>query len=170
VPEALVLNATFEPIGVVSQRRAVVLVLSDKAVLVECGDGALHSERTVIEIPLVVRLTRFVRVPYRAWVPLTRRGVLLRDGGRCVYCNAAATSLDHVVPRSRGGEHSWENVVACCARCNRQKAARSLAELGWHLRRPPASPKGLAWAILGARRVDPSWTPYLGDAAAQATA
>lgn len=162
MPESLVLNATFEPIGVVSQRRAVVLVLSDKAVLVERGDGAMHSERHVVELPLVVRLTRYVRVPYRAWVPLTRRGVLLRDGGRCVYCNAAATSLDHVVPRSRGGEHSWENVVACCGRCNRQKAARSLAELGWHLRRQPASPKGLAWVILGARRVDPSWTPYLG--------
>lgn len=163
MPDALVLNATFEPIGVVSQRRAVVLVLTEKAVLVESGDGTLHSERVAIDVPLVVRLTRFVRVPYRAWVPLTRRGVLLRDGGHCVYCGAVATSLDHVVPRSRGGEHSWENVVACCTRCNRQKAARSLAELGWHLRRVPVSPKGRAWAILGARRVDPRWTPYLGD-------
>ncbi|HVE64249.1 MAG TPA: HNH endonuclease [Mycobacteriales bacterium] len=170
MPEALVLNATFEPIGVVSQRRAVVLVLSEKAVCVERGEGTLHSERATIDVPAVVRLTRFVRVPYRAWVPLTRRGVLVRDGGRCVYCNAIATSLDHVMPRSRGGEHSWDNVVACCARCNRQKAARTLAELGWHLRRPPACPKGLAWVVLGARRMDPVWTPYLGEGAALATA
>ena len=164
MPEALVLNATFEPIGVVSQRRAVVLVLTEKAVLVERGEGAVHAARVTVDLPLVVRLTRFVRVPYRTWVPLTRRGVLVRDGGRCVYCNAVATSLDHVVPRSRGGEHCWENVVACCGRCNRQKAARTLAELGWHLRRPPVSPKGLAWVVLGARRVDPRWQPYLGDA------
>src|SRR3954451_16346423 len=108
---ALVLNATYEPLGVVSSRRAVVLVLSGKAVAVEAGDGELHSEHLVMRVPVVVRLTRFVRVPYRMHVPLTRRAVFARDGGRCVYCTAPATSIDHVVPRSRGGEHVWENVV-----------------------------------------------------------
>ena len=96
--EALVLNATFEPLCVVSQRRAVVLVLAEKAVVVEAGEGALHGPSVVLPIPAVVRLARFVRVPYRAEVPLTRKGVLVRDGHRCVYCGATATSLDHVDP------------------------------------------------------------------------
>src|SRR5918912_3863403 len=118
VTQALVLNASFEPLCVVSQRRAVVLLLTDKAVVVEPGQGALHSATRVVQVPAVVRLTRFVKVPYRATVPLTRKAVFARDVGRCVYCNATATSLDHVVPRSRGGEHVSENVVSCCSRCN----------------------------------------------------
>src|SRR5437764_10300403 len=105
VAHALVLNATYEPLCVVSNRRAVVLVLADKAVPVESTGRALHSERIVVEVPSVVRLVRFVRVPYRNHVPLTRRAVFARDGGRCVYCSGPATSLDHVIPKSRGGEH-----------------------------------------------------------------
>ncbi|WP_374210303.1 HNH endonuclease [Frankia sp. AgW1.1] len=109
--EALVLNATYEPLCVVSQRRALILVLTDKAVMVEAGGQVLHSAASSVEVPVVVRLARFVRVPYRSQVPLTRKGVLARDHHRCVYCGAPATSLDHVIPRSRGGPHVWENVV-----------------------------------------------------------
>ena len=159
--EALVLNATYEPLCVVPARRAVVLVLSSKAVPVAPGDGVLHSERTEVHVPAVVRLTRFVRVPYRATVPLTRKAVFARDGGRCVYCSAAATSLDHVIPRSRGGTHTWDNVVSACSRCNHLKADRGIAELGWRFRRPPAAPSGNAWRVVGGRRVDPRWAPYL---------
>jgi len=161
VPEALVLNATYEPLCVVSQRRAVVLVLSAKAIPLADGDSVLHAERVVVVAPTVVRLTRFVRVPYRATVPITRKGVLARDCHRCVYCGATATSLDHVVPRSRGGPHTWENVVAACGRCNHVKADSSVHELGWRLRTPPHAPTGTAWRILGSRRVDPRWRPYL---------
>lgn len=139
------------------------LVLSAKAITVETGEGELHSERVAISIPVVVKLSRFVRVPYRAAVPLTRRAVFARDGGRCVYCSAPATSLDHVVPRSRGGEHSWENVVSACGRCNHAKGDRVIGELGWRLRRQPAAPNGPHWRILSAGRVDPRWAPYLGD-------
>lgn len=160
--EALVLNATYEPLCVVPARRAVVLVLTAKAVSVSDQDEVLHSERTDIGVPAVVRLTRFVKVPYRATVPLTRKAVFARDGGRCVYCAAPATSLDHVVPRSRGGSHSWDNVVSACARCNHVKADRGVAELGWHLRRQPTVPSGVAWRVVGARSVDPLWCPYLG--------
>jgi 5-methylcytosine-specific restriction endonuclease McrA len=161
VVEALVLNATFEPLCVVSQRRAVVLVLAEKAVVVEAGEGALHGPNVVLPIPAVVRLARFVRVPYRAEVPLTRKGVLVRDGHRCVYCGATATSLDHVIPRSRGGPHVWENVVAACNRCNHAKADRSVADLGWRMRHAPRAPSGSAWRVLGARRPDPRWSAYL---------
>jgi 5-methylcytosine-specific restriction endonuclease McrA len=158
---ALVLNATYEPIGVVSGRRALLLVLAAKAVALEPGEQVWHSASVAVPVPAVVRLTRFVKVPYRATVPLTRRGVFLRDGGRCVYCDAPATSLDHVVPRSRGGAHVWENVVSCCRRCNHIKGDRTVAELGWRLRRPPRAPSGIAWRILGTGRSDPRWIPYL---------
>ena len=159
--EALVLNATYEPLCVVSSRRAVVLVITDKAVALQEGQDVLHAERTSVRVPSVVRLTRFVKVPYRTTVPLTRKGVLVRDGNRCVYCGAAATSLDHVVPRSRGGTHSWENVVAACGRCNHQKADRHLHDLGWRLRHAPRAPSGSAWRVLGSRRLDPCWLPFL---------
>ena len=162
---ALVLNATYEPLCVVSSRRAVVLVLSGKAVPVEAADDEVHSERLSLRIPVVVRLTRFVRVPFRAHVPLTRRAVFARDGGRCVYCAAPATSIDHVIPRSRGGEHVWENVVSCCRRCNHAKADRALVELGWRMHPPPAAPTGPAWRVLGTGRMDPQWRPYLSDPA-----
>ena len=161
--QALVLNASYEPLCVVSGRRAVVLVLTEKAVAVAAGDLVLHSERANVPVPVVVRLTRFVRVPYRATVPLTRRAVFARDGGRCIYCSAPATSLDHVVPKSRGGPHTWDNVVSACARCNHVKADRGIAELGWRMRHPPVAPTGAVWRIIGAKRMDPRWRPFLGD-------
>ena len=144
-----------------SCRRAAVLVLTAKAVPVADGDGVLHSERTSLVVPVVVRLSRFVRVPYRPTVPLTRKAVFALDAGRCLYCGAAATSLDHVVPKSRGGPHSWENVVSACARCNHVKADRGVAELGWRLRARPTAPTGAAWRVVGARRIDPRWAPFL---------
>jgi 5-methylcytosine-specific restriction endonuclease McrA len=162
VTHALVLNATYEPLGVVPSRRAVVLVLAAKAVAVEFSEAVLHSERATVAVPLVVRLTRYIRIPYRASVPLTRRAVFARDGGRCVYCNAPATSLDHVIPRSRGGQHAWDNVVSCCRRCNHTKADRPISELGWPLRREPRAPNGLSWRVLATGYVHPQWTPYLG--------
>jgi 5-methylcytosine-specific restriction endonuclease McrA len=158
---ALVLNATYEPLCVVPSRRAVVLLLTAKAVSVEAGDGVLHSERAEVTVPAVVRLTKFVRVPYRATVPLTRKAVFARDGGRCVYCGATATSLDHVIPKSRGGSHAWDNVVSACGRCNHVKADRGIHELGWRLRRQPVAPTGAAWRVVGSRRVDPRWRPWL---------
>ena len=158
---ALVLNASSEPLCVVSGRRAAVLVLTAKAVPVAEGDGVLHSERTELPVPAVVRLARYVKVPYRPTVPLTRKAVFARDGGRCVYCGAPATSLDHVVPKSRGGAHAWENVVSACGRCNHVKADRGIAELGWRLRTSPRAPSSAAARVVGARRMDPRWAPYL---------
>jgi len=159
--QALVLNASYEPLCVVSGRRAVVLLLTDKAVPVAAGDETLHSERAAVNVPAVVRLTRFVRVPYRGTVPLSRKAVFARDSGRCVYCSAPATSLDHVVPKSRGGEHTWDNVVSACSRCNHLKADRGIAELGWRLHRPPEAPSGAVWRIVGTKRIDPRWRPFL---------
>jgi 5-methylcytosine-specific restriction endonuclease McrA len=158
---ALVLNATYEPLCVVPVRRAAVLVLTEKAVPVSEGDGLLRSSTTLVILPSVVRLTRFVRVPFRPHVTLTRRAVFARDGGRCVYCGVTANTIDHVLPRSRGGHHAWDNVVAACNRCNHIKADRTLGELGWRLRRQPAAPTGVAWRVLGHRTPDPRWLDWL---------
>jgi len=158
----LLLNATYEPLCVVPSRRAIVLVLAAKAELVDVADAFVHAERVAVSVPVVVRLTRYVRVPHPATVPLSRRAVFTRDGGTCVYCGAVATSIDHVVPRSRGGGNSWDNVVAACRRCNHVKADRSLAELGWSLPQPPRAPSGADWRLLGHRTVDPRWRGWLG--------
>jgi 5-methylcytosine-specific restriction endonuclease McrA len=158
----LLLNATYEPLCVVSTRRAIVLVLAEKAESVDAAPDVVHSETITLAVPVVARLTRYVRVPYPATVPLSRRAVFTRDGQICVYCGGSATSIDHVVPRSRGGTHTWDNVVAACRRCNHTKADRSLAEMGWVLPHPPRTPSGAAWRLLGARTVDPRWREWLG--------
>ena len=158
----LLLNATYEPLCVVSSRRAIVLVLAEKAEPVDSADDVVHAELISLAVPIVARLTRYVRVPYPAQVPLSRRAVFTRDGQTCVYCGSSATSIDHVVPRSRGGTHTWDNVVAACRRCNHTKADRSLAEMGWALPHPPGAPSGAAWRLLGHRTVDPRWREWLG--------
>jgi 5-methylcytosine-specific restriction endonuclease McrA len=158
----LLLNATYEPLCVVSSRRAIVLVLAAKAEAVDVTDDEVHAERITLAVPIVVRLNRYVRVPYPVQVPLSRRAVFTRDGSTCVYCGGSATSIDHVVPRSRGGTHTWDNVVAACRRCNHTKADRSLAEMGWSLPHPPGAPSGAAWRLLGHRTVDPRWREWLG--------
>ncbi len=165
----LLLNATFEPLTALPLRRAVVLLVCGKAEVVhEDATGlVLHSATGSVEVPSVIRLRMFVRVPYRARVPLTRAALMHRDRFRCAYCPGRAETIDHVVPRSRGGTHTWENCVACCASCNHRKADKLLAELGWPLRVMPAAPRGRHWRLLaGLVDADPQWLPYLGEAAA----
>jgi 5-methylcytosine-specific restriction endonuclease McrA len=161
---ALVLNTTYEPLCVVSARRAVVLVLSQKADLVSESGLAMHSERLTVQVPSVIKLRTFVRVPFRRRAALNRRAVFARDGSRCQYCAAPAESIDHVVPRSRGGEHVWENVVAACRPCNTRKRDRMLAETSMTLRRPPRAPRELSWITVAVGRVPDEWEPYLQPA------
>ncbi len=159
--QTLVLNATYEPLGVVAERRALILVLNQRATMVESSGEVLHYSGGEVFLPSVVKLNKFIRIPYRHSVPLSRRALFARDHGRCVYCGAAAASIDHVIPRSRGGEHSWENVVSACHRCNHQKADKTLKEIGWRLRTVPREPVGAAWRILGTGRPDTRWLAYL---------
>jgi len=156
---ALVLNATDVPLAVVPARRAVVLVLREKAEVVLTNGMVFHSERIVIDAPSIVRLRRFVHVPFRAHAPLTRRAVFARDGWTCQYCGGSAENLDHVVPRSRGGLHVWENVVAACRRCNAKKMDRTPQEAGYRLHRQPFAPSDGFHLTLG--RPDPGWEPFL---------
>ncbi|WP_036320920.1 HNH endonuclease, partial [Microbacterium indicum] len=115
--------------------------------------------------PAVIVLSRYVRIPHSRRVPVTRRGVLRRDMNRCAYCGRHATTIDHVLPRSRGGQDSWENLVAACLKCNNVKSDRTPAEMGWELRFTPAPPRGSAWAVRGSEKAEPSWEPYLSMAA-----
>src|ERR671919_2453760 len=123
----LVLNASYEPLNVCTVRRALVLLLKEKAEMLEHGDGVLRSETMRLDRPEVIRLISFVRVPrdvHRRRI--TRKAVLARDGWTCQYCGSDKHSLtvDHVIPRSRGGDSVWENIVASCAPCNRKKGNR----------------------------------------------
>jgi 5-methylcytosine-specific restriction endonuclease McrA len=162
---ALVLNATYEPLGVVSDRRAVVLVLDRKAEVVHDTGDVLHSARLQVMVPSVIRLRTYVKVPHRWRAPLNRRLVFARDNHRCQYCGGPAESIDHVIPRSRGGQHSWDNVVAACRSCNVRKRDRFLHETSMQLDRRPAMPRGLAWIALALGPVPEAWTPYLLPAA-----
>ncbi|MGH9303838.1 MAG: HNH endonuclease [Acidimicrobiales bacterium] len=158
---ALVLNASYEPLSVVTARRALVLVLSDKAVLVHESGALARSAKMSFDVPSVVRLVHYVRVPHQGRVAVTRRSVFVRDGHRCQYCGAQAENIDHVVPRSRGGTHCWENVVACCRRCNTRKEDRLLDEAGFHLSRPPRAPRSRLWLLAASGDVAEEWVPYV---------
>jgi len=137
----------------------VVLVLKEKAVVVHANGVIFRSERLEMPAPTVVKLRYFVHVPYRASVALTRRAVFARDGFACQYCGSAAENVDHVQPKSRGGQHVWENVVAACRRCNSRKENRLAAEVGLKLARQPTAPRDGFRLSIG--RVEPEWEPYL---------
>jgi 5-methylcytosine-specific restriction endonuclease McrA len=156
---ALVLNASDAPLAVVSARRAVVLVIKEEAEGVASNGLIFRSERLQLEAPSVVRLRRFVKVPFRARAPLTRRAVFARDHWSCQYCAAAAENLDHVIPRSRGGEHVWENVVAACRRCNARKGNHLVTEAGMRLARLPFAPADGFRLSLG--NPESEWEPFL---------
>lgn len=158
------LNATYEPLSVVPARRAACLVLADKADIIE-GDGTyLHSASLTLPTPVVIRLRYMVKVPYHRRTALSRRAVFARDEHRCQYCGEQADSIDHIMPRSRGGEHAWENVAAACRPCNLSKRDRTPDEAGMYLARPPRVPRELAWVTIAVTLVPDAWKPYLAKA------
>lgn len=158
---SLVLNSTYEPICVVSSRRALVLVIEEKAELVHDTGRCYRSERVAFPEPSVVRLAHYVRLPRTARIAITRRSVFARDGHRCQYCGGQAENIDHVTPRSRGGAHIWENVVAACRRCNALKEDRLLEETGFTLRRMPHAPRSRVWLLAASGDVRAEWEPYV---------
>lgn len=161
MPKALVLNATYEPLCVVSARRAVVLVLGEKAEMVRHDDRVLRSQYLTVPQPSVIRLRDFVKVPRRRRISPSRRAVFLRDEHTCQYCGSKAENIDHVIPRSKGGLHIWENVVASCRRCNGNKENRTPQEAGLRLRAKPKAPlpQTLIAALVGS--MHPHWSEFL---------
>ena len=158
---ALVLNASFEPLSVVSSRRATCLVLADKAEMLEDDGVVLHSESLDIAQPSVIRLRYMVKVPYIRRTSMSRRAIFARDDHRCQYCGERADSIDHVFPRSRGGPHTWENVAAACKPCNLSKRDRTPEEAGMRLTRPCRAPRATAWVVVSIQAVPDTWRQYL---------
>lgn len=158
---ALVLNATFEPLCIVSSRRALLLTLNDKAELVHDSGNLVHAATVSFPEPSVVRLHYYVRVPFQAHMALNRRAIFARDGYRCQYCNAKAENIDHVIPRSRGGGHTWDNVVAACRRCNSSKRDSLLTETKMRLLRLPAPPRSRASILVLSGEIRAEWREYL---------
>ena len=158
----LVLNAGYEPLAVVSFKRALVLVMNEKASVVLADEvDVVRSETMSWPRPSVILLRNYVRIPGGRQVPVSRRGVLRRDAQRCGYCGGVATTVDHVLPRSRGGKDSWENLVACCLRCNNTKSDRTPSEMGWSLRHKPRPPHGSIWVVRGVERAESEWDEFL---------
>jgi 5-methylcytosine-specific restriction endonuclease McrA len=162
----LLLNASFEPLNVIGWRRAVKLVVLEKAEIVEASAHEVHSESTSMHVPSVVRLTSFVRFRRRE-AKFSRRNIYTRDNFRCQYCGdrppAQELTCDHVIPRSRGGRTEWSNIVTCCVPCNRHKGGRTPAEAGLRLIRTPAQPTWL-WGVqnrFASRRPPQAWHVYL---------
>lgn len=138
----LVLNQNYEPLNVCNVRRAVVLVLCGKAEIIEAARGVMHSASSAFPLPSVIRLINLIRRP-RPKVRLTRKEVFARDSWCCVYCGRQTRdlTLDHVMPRHRGGPHTWENLVSACKPCNHRKAGRTPAEAHMMMKREPGAPR-----------------------------
>ena len=162
----LVLNTSFEPINVCTERRAVVMIFKGVARVEEHNGHVLHSQKLSIHAPSVIRLTEYIHIPFERR-SLSRKNILLRDHSTCQYCGTqyppSELTLDHVQPRSRGGESAWDNLVACCKRCNHRKGNRTPEESGMHLLRRP---RGFSLHVnrqimryLG--RADETWRKYL---------
>ena len=138
----LVLNASYEPINVCAARRAIVLVLKGIAMTEEENGHFLHAARVAVRVPSVIRLLEYRRIPHQSRA-LSRKNILLRDRNTCQYCSTTLPSseltLDHVIPRSRGGLSTWENLVACCHPCNRRKGNQLPHEANMRPMREPRS-------------------------------
>jgi 5-methylcytosine-specific restriction endonuclease McrA len=158
---ALVLNASFEPLAVVSVRRAAVLVWDDKAEVLE-HNGEMGTTSGALLAPTVVRLRRYVKIPYRRSLRRpTLVGLVARDGRHCAYCvKRTASTIDHIVPKGQGGEHTWMNTCAACQPCNNKKGWRTPEEAGMTLHVTPREPSKETWLVVFTRR-DPSWETYL---------
>jgi len=162
----LVLNQNYEPVNVTNARRALTLVMASKAEVLETGHGTLNSPSTIVECPSVIRLQYMVRRPKRR-IPLTRREVFTRDDYTCQYCGLRSRdlTLDHVLPRSKGGKHTWDNLVAACGPCNHRKGRHTVEQARMHLRSLPREPRASIYTIV--RRLAPrgelakGWQMYL---------
>jgi 5-methylcytosine-specific restriction endonuclease McrA len=165
VGNVLVLNASYEPLSVVSTQRAVVLLLKEKAQIVEAAEAWVRAQSWSIPQPLVIRLVYYVRIPHRLSLPISRRTVLARDNFTCQYCGGhpdrSELTIDHVLPRCRGGKSTWDNVITACSRCNQIKGDRTPAEAGMRLRTTPQKPRYVALTVLADARTRQAWDKYI---------
>ncbi len=160
----LVLNASYEPINVCTVRRAAVLILKNRAEILEESDWALHAESLTLARPVVIRLLAYVRIPRDAHRrKITRRAVFARDRWTCQYCGHERGNLtvDHVVPRSKGGKSTWDNIVACCAPCNRRKGDRLPRQANMVPAQAPKAPNSTIFIHVATPTIPAAWEQYL---------
>ena len=164
VGRVLVLNASFEPINVCTVKRAAVLILKQRAEILEHSDWSLHSESLTLPRPVVIRLVTYVKIPRDAHRrKITRRAVFARDRWTCQYCGSERGNLtvDHVIPRSKGGPSSWDNIVTCCAPCNRRKGDRLPKQVGMLPQRKPKAPHATIFIHVASPSIPAAWEQYL---------
>lgn len=161
--QVLLLDNGYRPIRVTGWKRAVIMILDERAEVVHETDKEIHSPSITLKVPSVIRLIKAVKIPLKAQIPLNRRSLALRDNNKCQYCGIHATTVDHVIPRSKGGRHSWTNLVMACKKCNEKKRDRLLEEIpDMHLMRKPFMPDRRTWVVIGfAAKSD--WQPYLKE-------
>lgn len=161
----LVLNQNYEPLNICNVRRAIVLVIDGKAEVLEQYSFSLHAASRDFPFPSVIRLVYMIKRP-RPRVKLTRREIFIRDDYTCQYCGKHTSDLtiDHIHPRSKGGPHTWDNLVSACRTCNHRKGGKSLAEARMQLKRQPFEPRPGAYYTIE-RRVEsgihPDWEKFL---------
>jgi 5-methylcytosine-specific restriction endonuclease McrA len=158
----LVLNQNYEPMSVCSARKAIILLYLGKAEMVEKDHSWIHSVNGRMPLPSIVRLIRLVNSPRRR-IMLNRKNIMRRDGFQCQYCGTkvAEFTLDHVIPRNRGGKDTWENLVCACMACNCKKGNRTPCEAHMPLSREPRKPGYLFFVRAMAGNPDDKWKPYL---------
>lgn len=160
--EVLVLNDNFQPLMVCTARRAICLVYLQKVDVLEKYRDVVHSPTTAMHIPSVVRVSRYVHLN-GSEIVLSRKNVLKRDHHECQYCGQRSVpmTIDHVLPKERGGKDSWDNLVCCCHACNRRKGSRTPEEWGTGLSRRPRKPSRIRYIQQLVKKEQASWRPYL---------
>ena len=161
-PSVLVLNQNYEPLNICGARRAIGLYLREKAEMLENGRGMVHTATAAFPIPSVIRLRRMIKRPLMT-LRLSRREVFWRDGYACQYCGQSTRelTLDHVVPRVRGGVHSWENVVSACIPCNHRKAGRTPKDAGMVLLKEPRVPRANPYYLFARQPLLEEWKRFI---------
>lgn len=160
--KVLVLNQDYSPLTVCTIHRAFLLVFLEKAELLEADSNEkLHSVSKSYPMPAVIKVKRYIHVPYRG-VVLTRQNIFKRDNGLCQYCGTDCDlTLDHLIPRSKGGKSTWNNLVTACKECNAKKGNSTLEEAGLVLKRPPFKPSYIMFLRNNLGAMKKEWGPYL---------
>ncbi len=162
MPSVLVLNHDYSPLTICSVQRAFLLIFLQKAELLnDVKDRQLRSITKTYPFPSVIKLNQYINIPYKG-VVLSRHNIFKRDGNRCQYCGENKDlTLDHLIPRSQGGESSWTNLVTACKKCNTEKGDFPLEKVGMKLRNPPAKPSYISFLKMASGTLREDWKPYL---------
>lgn len=160
--KVLLLNQNYEPLTVVSAKKAIILTFLDKVEIVEKREKLVRSQHLALPLPSIIRLVRYIKIPHKR-VELTRRNIFKRDGYRCQYCTETKTHLtvDHILPKTGGGGDTWENLVCACVRCNNKKGNRTPDQAGMRLLKQPRRPSYLVFIQHFIGIADDAWKPYL---------